>query len=155
MKVGIIVYSHTGNTKSVAQKLQDKLAKAGHSVKLEQIKVSGEIRPGMTDIHFESLPDAGNYEALVFGAPVMAFSLSPVMTAYIKKLEPLKKMKIACFVTHHFPFKWMGGKQAIRQMKKFCEAKGAAVCGTGIVSWSGRNRNEQINELAESISGLF
>ncbi|MDF2592532.1 MAG: hypothetical protein K0S75_1998, partial [Clostridia bacterium] len=37
MKIGIIVYSHTGNTFSVAQRLEEKLTAEGHSVKIEKV----------------------------------------------------------------------------------------------------------------------
>ena len=37
MNVGMIVYSRTGNTRSVALELQKKLAGAGHTVALDRI----------------------------------------------------------------------------------------------------------------------
>ena len=36
MKIGIIVYSKTGNTYSVAEKLESSLAKAGHTVEIKR-----------------------------------------------------------------------------------------------------------------------
>jgi len=54
MKIGIILYSQTGNTYSVAQKLQEKLIAKGHSVDLERLKAVGELRPGGKNIQFES-----------------------------------------------------------------------------------------------------
>lgn len=42
MKIGIIVFSHTGNTLSVAEKLQAKLTAASHSVQLEQVTAAEE-----------------------------------------------------------------------------------------------------------------
>ena len=41
MNIGIIVYSQTGNTLSVAKKLEEKLSLAGHSATLEQVKAIG------------------------------------------------------------------------------------------------------------------
>jgi len=41
MNIGIIVYSQTGNTLSVAKKLEERLSAAGHSVNLEQVTVAG------------------------------------------------------------------------------------------------------------------
>jgi flavodoxin len=75
MNIGMIVYSQTGNTLSVATKLKEKLSAAGHSVNFERLKVVGEVKPGTKDVQFETLPNAGQYDALVFGAPVEAFSL--------------------------------------------------------------------------------
>ena len=46
MNIGIILYSETGNTYSVSQKLKEKLIKAGHSVNIERLKVIGKVNPG-------------------------------------------------------------------------------------------------------------
>ena len=43
MNIGIILYSETGNTYSVSQKLKEKLVKAGHSVNMERLKVIGKV----------------------------------------------------------------------------------------------------------------
>ena len=39
MKIGIVVYSQTGNTYQVAEKLQETLSDKGHSVNIERINV--------------------------------------------------------------------------------------------------------------------
>lgn len=89
MKIGIILYSQTGNTYSVAQKLQEKLIAKGHSVDLERLKAVGELRPGGKNIQFESIPDIEQYEAMIFGSPVQAFSLSSAMSKYLSQIVSL------------------------------------------------------------------
>lgn len=42
MEIGIIVHSLTGNTLSVAERLQERLAADGHDVEIEQLKTIGE-----------------------------------------------------------------------------------------------------------------
>jgi hypothetical protein len=71
MNIGIIVYSQTGNTYSVALRLQEKLAATGHVATLERIEVV-EVAPAKP-VQFKTLPDAGPYDALIFGAPVHGF----------------------------------------------------------------------------------
>ena len=154
MNIGMIVYSQTENTFSVAQKLQEKLATAGHSVTLERIEVIGDVAPGQA-VQFKTVPDAAPYEALVFGGPVQAFSLNPVTKEYLKQCAPLDGKPVACLVTQAFPFPWLGGNRAIRQMRKLCEAKGATVRGTGIVNWMKKRREEQIVEVTDELSRLF
>jgi len=83
MNIGIIIYSQTGNTNSVALKLKEKLSAAGHSVDIEQIEISGELGPRATNFQLKTKPDVDTYDALVFGAPVQAFSLSPAMKSYL------------------------------------------------------------------------
>jgi len=155
MNIGIILYSETGNTYSVSQKLKEKLVKAGHSVNIERLKVIGKVKPGTKDIQFESLPDIEPYDALVFGSPVQAFSLSSAMTAYLSQIKSLKDKKVAFLLTQFFPFPWLGGNRATGQMKKIGESKGATICGTAVVNWSKPGREKQITEIVEKLSKLF
>ncbi len=158
MKIGIIIYSNTGNTNSVALKLQEKLTAGGHSVSLEQLKITGEWRPGspgLNNIRLETIPDTAQYDALIFGAPVQGFSLSPVMTYYLQQISALRNKQIACLVTQAFPYPWMGGNQSMGQMKRLCESKDATVCGTGIVNWMNKKREQQISNLVEEFYKLF
>ena len=152
MKIGIIVHSQTGNTLSVAEKLQVKLSAAGHEVNLERLQVIGEGKPGAKNIRFESLPDTRSYDALVFGAPVQAFSLSGVMQSYLGQAETIQGKKVAMLLTQHFPYAWMGGNRAIGQLKTACKVKGAVICGAGIVHWSKAGREKQIEEVVRTLS---
>ena len=154
MKIGIIVHSQTGNTYSVAQKLQKKLSATENEVKVERITPNGEVNPSSKNIKFETLPDLDAYDALIFGAPVQAFSLSAVMKAYMNQIKSLNNKKVACFVTKGVPFNWTGGNKAINQMKKIIESQGGTVIGTSIVIWRDK-REEQIAELVEKFSELF
>jgi flavodoxin len=154
MDIGMIVYSQTGNTYSVAMKLKEKLSAAGHSVTLERIEVIGEVAPGQA-AQFKTVPDAEKYDTLVFASPVQAFSLCQAMVDYLKRVASLQGKKVALLVTEAFPYPWMGGNRAVRQMKKACESKGATVCGSGIVNWMKRRREQQIVEVVDRLSGLF
>lgn len=147
MKVGIIIHSHTGNTLSVAQKLRDSLLTAGHSVNLERVTVVNENPSAAGNVQLQSIPDTRDYDVLIFGAPVRAFSLSPVMKAYLSQLPSLQGKKAGVFVTQFFPSPWMGGSRAINQMKKACESKGINVSETGIVNWSNKQREKMISDV--------
>jgi flavodoxin len=151
MNIGMIVYSQTGNTHSVALKLEEKLSAAGHSVTMERLEVIGEVTPGKP-VQLKALPNAEQYDALVFGAPVMAFSLSPAMKSYLEQIASLQDKKVVCLVTQAFPYPWLGGNRAIGQMKKLCESKGATVCGSGIVNWMNSRRDQQIIEVVDRLS---
>lgn len=152
MRIGIIVHSQTGNTFSVAERLQGKLSAAGHTVELKRLETLGEVKPGAKDIRFKGLPDIETYDALVFGAPVQAFSLSPVMQSYLGQVGAVQGKKVVLLLTQHFPFAWMGGNRALGQMRKSCESNGAVVCGTGIVHWSKGGRDQQIANVVSSLS---
>jgi len=143
MKIGIIVYSQTGNTYTVAQKLKEKLEADGHTANIERVTSSGKTSTETT---------VDQYDFLVFGAPTHAFSLAPPMTAYLHQLPPLQNKKISCFVTKRLPFYWTGGSRAVAGIKKICEAKGATVCGTQIVVWSPSRYTQNINRCIDGLS---
>ena len=146
MNIGIIVYSQTGNTLSVAQRLQEKLTAAGHSATIEQIEVVGEIAPGQA-VQFKTTPDPTPYDALVIGGPVQAFSLNQATKEYLKQCESLEGKPMACLVTQAFPFAWMGGNRALRQMAAEGGGNGGSLVGNGyVVNWMRKQREAQIEE---------
>ncbi len=154
MKIGIIVYSQTGNTFSVAQKLKEKLTAAGHAVNVERLTtVGGETDPAKAKI--EKFPDLSGYDALAFAGPVQAFSLSRVMASYMNQLPPLNGKKAVVFVTKGLALAFTGGNQAVKALKKGVEAKGGTVVGTGIVMWGSKDRDNQINEVVDKLSKSF
>jgi len=155
MNIGIIVYSQTGNTLFVAEKLKERLSAAGHTASLEKVTVAGGRKQGDKSFQLETLPDAGPYDALVFGSAVEAFSLSPVLTAYLKQIGSLQGKKVACLVTQFFPYPWMGGNRAIRQMRKLCQSKGATVCGSGVVNWAKFRRDKTTAKAVNRLSKAF
>ncbi len=155
MKIGIIVYSKTGHTKSVAQKLQERLAGAGHETAVEEVIPAGEVTPGMKEVRFTEAPDVEAYEGIVFAAPVQAFSLSPVMKAYLPRIGSLRGKKVGCFVTKQLPGKWTGGNAALRQIERMSATKGGDVAWAGIINWSSKNREEMIGRTVRGLSELF
>lgn len=155
MKIGIIVHSQSGHTFTVAEKLKDKLAAAGHSVSIERITPVDPRQMDLKKIQFEKLPDLSPYDALIFAAPVHGFDVSNVMKVYMGQLPSLQNKKVACFVTKGLPFDSTGGNQAISRMKSTFESKGGTVVGTGIVHWPGPGVDKRIVVLVENICKLF
>jgi flavodoxin len=155
MKIGIIVHSQSGHTYSVAEKLKENLAAAGHSVNIERISPVDSKQTDPKKVQIEKLPELSAYEALIFGAPIHAFNVSPVMKAYLGMLPSLSGKKIACFVTKGLPLDATGGNQGISLMKSTFESKGGSVVGTGIVHWPGPGVNKRVAALVEKFSKLF
>ena len=145
-KIGIIVYSKTGNTLSVAEKIRDSLTAEGKEVTLERFMA--ETAAGSnTLIGLTAKPHCGGYDALIFGAPVQAFSLDPAMTMYMHETATIQAKKTICFITEHLPKPWMGGNHAMRQMLALLKAKGIQAEKAGIVNWSGKTKDEQIASI--------
>ena len=155
MNIGIAVYSWSGNTLSVAKKLEERLSATGHSVNLQEVKLTRERKQGARDFQIGDSPDVEPYEALVFGSAVEAFSLSPVLTAYLKQIGSLEGKKVACLVTQQFPYPWMGGNRAIRQMRKLCQSKGATIVGSAVVNWAKSRRERTAAAAIERLTQML
>ncbi len=155
MNIGIVVYSWSGNTLSVAEKLKEKLSVGGHSVTLEQVTVVGERKQGAREFQLETLPDVAAYDAVVFGSAVEGQVLSPVLAEYLKRVGSLDGKRVAFLVTEFLPYPWMGGNRAIRQMRKLCRAKGATIAGSAVVHWVKYRRDKTTSAALERLSGLF
>jgi len=152
MKIGVFVYSQTGHTLSVAQRLEEKLSSAGYTVTLEQITVAGGRKQGDRQFELEAKPGVGPYDVVIFGSAVEAFSLSPVMARYLKQMETLAGKKVACLVTQQFPYPWLGGNRAVRQMQALCADKGGVNVGSGVVNWAESKREKTTAKALDQLS---
>jgi len=151
MKIGIIVYSETGNTLSVAEKLIEALRKRGEEPILDRITTVGKPNPSdRANVQLDHIPDVTKYDALVFASPVQAFSLAVPMFKCIGQIAPLDGRKTALFLTQHFPYPWLGGNRGMAQLEKGLLAKGALIGKAGIVNWSNKQRAAQIEEVIEN-----
>lgn len=154
MKVGIILYSQTGNTLSVAEKLKESISKK-HHVTIERIEVEDKSIPRKNPFKLKTLPSIDNYDILIFGSLVEAFSLSPVTKDYLKQINSLKDKKVLLYVTEHFPKPWLGGNHAIKQMKKIVERKDGNILDTKVINWGSNKREDMINDLVIKFSNYL
>lgn len=154
MNIGIIVYSKTGHTLSVAVQLQEALSAAGHTAALKRIEAAGPVSPTATHVPLKTRPEIAGYDALVFGAPVWGGAPAPPMASYLEQLASLQGIQAACLVTGIFPPGW-GRSQTLARMQEICESKGAALCGSGSVGWLSFRRKRRIAEVVQDLSGLF
>jgi len=155
MNIGIIVYSQTGHTLEVAEKIQERLIGEGHSVNLGRITVVGDRTPKTKTFDLDNCPDTAPYDAIIFGSAVEAFSLSQVLSRYLNQIDTLQGKQVSCLVSQQFPYPWMGGNRAIGQMKKICQSKGASIQTTGVVNWAKSRRDKTIAEAVARLSKAF
>lgn len=155
MNIGIIVYSQSGNTLQVAKKVKERLIGKGYSVALEQVTVVGGRTPKTKEFELEVKPTVEAYDAIVFASYVEAFSLCAVMSRYLKQIGSLEGKQVACLATQQFPYPWMGGNRAIKQMKELCQAKGATVRASGIVNWAKSRRDATIAGAVDRLDKAF
>lgn len=149
MKIGIIVYSQTGNTLSVAEKLKERLTQRGEAAEILRIVVEGDDVQSKTPFRIVEAPDPRGFDAVVFASPVQAFSLAQAMVQYFRQMPAPEAEKVLFFTTQHLKKPWLGANHAIRQAKALLLEKGTLLAQSGSVQWSSEKREEQINNLVE------
>ncbi len=128
MKIGIVVHSQSGTTANVARKLNDAFTEKGHDVDLKLLRTSGKVAPRSKSFELRSPPAIEHCDLVILGAPVWAFTASPVIMKYIAQLGCLSGKKVFCFVTKGLPFAWTGGSRALKSMEE-----GLAVSDAGLL----------------------
>lgn len=112
MKIGIVYYSRTGNTKQVVKTLEEKFKEKNVDVDLieiEHVKKPGFFTAGKVASHQLELPikntdfDMGRYDVIVAGSPTWAGKPSPFITFFMKKAINIKGKKVAVFGTGMSP----------------------------------------------------
>lgn len=153
MKVGLIVYSQTGNTLSVAQKIEEAMKAAGHAISIVRVEPESDKASGPA-IKLKSIPDVSPYDMIIFASPVQAFSLAPVMKQYLTMISGLEGKKVYCYVTQQLKKAWLGGNHAVKQITAACKAKGADMISSGVVNWSSSIREEQISDIVSKFRSI-
>ncbi len=154
MNIGIIVYSLTNHTLTVATHLKEKLAADGHSVTLERVETVGPAKPQFENADLKSKPVLDAYDAVVFACPVRGGVIPPPMKRYLEQIPSLRGKQAACLVTHFFQREW-GANQVLAALRQICESKGATVRGVGDVRWFSLHRKQQIAQVVGDFSRLF
>ena len=156
MKLALVVYSQTGHTRSVAERIRSRLISDGHvadclAVNCEPKKDSNNPAEKVV---FTSLPDLSDYDMVVFGAYTEAFSLSRVMQQFLSQIEESGKDAV-CLTTQQFMKSWLGGNAAQKKMRKLLEEKGYNVIGSAHVNWKLEDgRDERINTAVDTVCAL-
>ncbi len=108
MKVGIVYYSRTGNTKKAAEILKNKIEKDENNVELieiEHAKKPGFFKAGRTAMAQKELPikntdfDLKEYDTIIVGSPTWAGKPAPYLKTFFSKAENIKGKKAGVFIT--------------------------------------------------------
>lgn len=151
MKIGIIVHSHTGHTLMAAEKIRDMLISRGEEATV--LRVNAESGKDRRIAVLTEKPPVEGFDALIFGAPVWGFSITPAMREYLMQLNSLKGRKVACFITQSGgPL--LGGNRTIRQIKALCKGKGAEITIAEIIRWKSEEFEQRIEAAAEKLCAI-
>ncbi|MBN2879954.1 MAG: flavodoxin [Clostridia bacterium] len=149
MKIGILVYSDTGNTLSVAEKIKKQIEKNGDSAAIERLTATKTGSGSDRDVQLLNIPDVSGYDKLVIGAPINGLMLCRPMQEYLAKHADLKGKDINCYVTQYFKRSIFGGTNGINHIKNQCAKKGGNMINTADIHWSSKAREEEIASAAE------
>ena len=130
MKIGIVFYSFSGNTRRVCSFLRQRIAKENREVKLFDLKLKKEasaffeqcrqaffrVKPELKGSDFS----IEEYDYIIFASPVWAFTITPALRSYLEKIKNLNGKAVACFLTYG---SGVGSQKALRELQKTIEAK--------------------------------
>jgi len=112
MKIGIVYYSRTGNTKHAAKIIESKLKEQKADVELveiEHLKKPGFIKAGRAALTQKELPikntesDLKKYDFILVGSPTWAGRPVPYIKTFMSKTENVKGKKAMIFNTGASP----------------------------------------------------
>lgn len=155
MRIGVIVYSHTGHTWAVASQLSERLRSLGYECVLERIETENPPDPREDGVRPGAPPLGPEYDRVVLCCPVRGGLPAPPMEAYLSRVDSLTGTKVACLVTGFFPVASWGRNQSLARLREVCESKGAAVFGTSSVGWFSLRRREHIAQAVDAIVGCL
>jgi flavodoxin len=150
MKIAVVIYSYTGNSFSIGQKIVRYLQNKNHDAQLIRVNVEDD-QPSKTDIQFGEIESLASFDKVVFGSPVRAFSLAPAMVKYLQQVESLNGKTVSCFVTKQLPFLWTGGTSALNKMVSLCKEKGASIDKTIIINWTDKGRDQKVDDFIKAL----
>lgn len=146
MKIGVIVYSYTNNTLTIAKKLESILLDKGYDVEVKSIKAEDEST-NINHYNLVNIPSVENYDSIVFATCVRGFDCALIFKQYIQTIKTLKDKKVCGFVSQYFPFDFMGGSQALKSMKKMINDKEANFIELSSIHMKSKNVDKQIDNL--------
>jgi NAD(P)H dehydrogenase (quinone) len=150
MKIAVVIYSYTGNSFSIGQKIVRYLQSQNHEARLIRVNVMND-QPSKPDVQLGDIESVTPFDKVIFGSPVRAFSLAPAMVKYLEQIESLSGKSVSCFVTKQLPFSWTGGTSALNKMVALCKKKGAEIEKTAIINWSNKQRDRLIDDFVSNL----
>jgi flavodoxin len=133
MKIIIVYFSLTGNTRKLAVKIYEIIKAKNFDVRLFELEEKKEYSffrncfNAISEkiIEIDKIPHIENYDLLFIGTPVWAGKITPHVRSFLKDVE-LKGKKVFLFTTYGSGFL---KEKAMKEFVKLVEAKGGEVIG--------------------------
>lgn len=148
MRVGVLVYSETGHTASVIERIKNKMAEH-HEVMVWKLGSDPE-RKTVTGVP----PTLKGFDHLIIAGPVQAFTPTIPLQMAIEQLHDFSGLQVDIVMTQYFRWAALGGNRSLRIIASMITARGGNVGYQALVHWSSRKREEQIIAAVEKIGTL-
>ena len=146
MKTAIVVYSETGHTLSVAERLLEAYKAKKEAVTLFRIE-SNESR----SLVFHS-PTLEGYDHVVIATPVQGFMPAAPMSQFLEQVGTLKGKTVDILLTQYFRWACLGGNNSLKKLAFLIMAKAGTVSKKAIVHWSSKKRDQQADQVIATLT---
>ena len=150
MSTGIVLYSYTGHTQKVIEKLADQMENRPSIFTLEPVR---QINLSDLKTPIKSIPNIAAYDTVILATPVHGGRMSSPMATFLDETQALKNKKVILLATHLFPHKW-GCAQMFQAIEEECTRIGAEVIHTDDICWPGLLRKTHLSKLVNRTIGL-
>lgn len=153
MKIIIVYFSQTGNTRKLAVKIYEILKSKNLDVDLFEIEDKEKccFLKNCFNAIFEKIvkidkvPHIEKYDLIFIGTPIWAGKITPYIRSFLKDIE-LKNKKVFLFTTYGSGF---GKNLAMKEFIKLVEMKDGKIIG--LIEVKGRKVEESIDNIKEEI----
>ena len=162
MKVAVVFYSFSDNTKKACLFLKDKLP--GKEIELINLKLQKKETSFIKQCHqaftkktpelLETNYNLEGYDFLIFSSPVWAFTFAPALRTYLEKAIGIVGKKTACFLTYG---SGAGKQKALNELVNILKNKDARILFSKNISGAKTKNSsyliENLKYLLEMLSG--
>ncbi|MDD5069834.1 MAG: NAD(P)H-dependent oxidoreductase [Candidatus Omnitrophica bacterium] len=158
MKVAIVFYSFSGNTKRAAMFLHERFTNRGVQCAMVDLRPEKEEKSFIKQsiqafFKKEVLLERKNkivseYDFIIFGSPVWAFTIAPALRAFLANIADFNKQKTACFLTYG---SGLGKEKALSELERQIKEKGGHILFSRNLKGGDTKRNSYLNDQFNSL----
>lgn len=151
MKLGIIVYSESGHTLSVVNKIEESLIQ--NHVEVKKMILNFTVEKGTRML--VQPPKLESCEAYIIASPIQGFQLAKPMSDYLVQNPLPKDAKIGILLTEYFKVMFLGGNYSLKQAKATIDVSSHKLVVEKVIHWSSKKREEQIKEAVRLFTEVW
>lgn len=150
MKVNMVLYSHTGHTMRVGERISQVLHSNGIEVLINRLETVERLNFQALSVRTKEIPLIEGYDVIILGTPVHGGRMSAPLRFFIDETPSFENIPFIVFATHLFRRGW-GGTQTIQSVRKLCEGKGGIFLGAADVKWLSFFRGQEITRAVDDV----